>query len=136
MLEYDRIDISEGIDVNKKECKLCHYWYFLNKNFTYGPYTCDGCYNILSKTTNLKDVAIVHIKKSPYRIYFPCMSKHEAKKLIKKLIQLIIQEVLIVMIKIILIIIIMAIRMTITMIMTMIMIMIMIMTIIIKIFFQ
>ena len=136
MLEYDRIDISEGIDVNKKKCKLCHYWYFLNKNFTYGPYTCDGCYNILSKTTNLKNAAIVHIKKSPYRIYFPCMSKHEAKKLIKKLIQLIIQEVLIVMIKIILIIIIMAIRMTITMIMTMIMIMIMIMTIIIKIFFQ
>ena len=33
MLEYERIDISEGIDVgmtNKsKECMLCHYWYFL-----------------------------------------------------------------------------------------------------------
>ena len=30
MLEYERIDISEGIDVymsNKsKECMLCHYW--------------------------------------------------------------------------------------------------------------
>ena len=30
MLEYDRIDISEGIDVDKtiksKECILCHYW--------------------------------------------------------------------------------------------------------------
>ena len=29
MLKYDRIDISEGIDVDKtnksKECKLCHY---------------------------------------------------------------------------------------------------------------
>ena len=35
MLEYDRIDISKGTDVNKtdgpKECKLCHYWYFLTK---------------------------------------------------------------------------------------------------------
>ena len=34
MLEYDRIDISEGIDVNKtnlsKECGICHYWYFKN----------------------------------------------------------------------------------------------------------
>ena len=42
MLKYDRIDISEGIDVNKtnksKECKFCHYWHFLNKNFSYGPY--------------------------------------------------------------------------------------------------
>ena len=33
MLEYERIDISEGIDVNKsndksKECDTCHYWYF------------------------------------------------------------------------------------------------------------
>ena len=29
MLEYDRIDVSEGIDVNKanssKECDICHF---------------------------------------------------------------------------------------------------------------
>ena len=32
MLEYERIDILEGIDVNKinlsKKCDICHYWYF------------------------------------------------------------------------------------------------------------
>ena len=32
MIEYERIDISEGIDVNKtnlsQECDICHYWYF------------------------------------------------------------------------------------------------------------
>ena len=32
MLYYDRIDVSEGIDINKtnalKECDICHYWYF------------------------------------------------------------------------------------------------------------
>ena len=32
MLEYERIDILEGIDVNKtnlsKECDICYYWYF------------------------------------------------------------------------------------------------------------
>ena len=32
MLEYNRIDISEGVVVNKKklskECDICHYWYF------------------------------------------------------------------------------------------------------------
>ena len=31
MLEYDRIDVSEGIDISKtilsKECELCHYWF-------------------------------------------------------------------------------------------------------------
>ena len=33
MIYYDRIDVSEGIDVNKtrvsKECDVCRYWYFL-----------------------------------------------------------------------------------------------------------
>ena len=85
MLEYERIDISEGIDINKtnksKECMLCHYWYFLNKNFSYGPYLCDGCYDISQKSTDFKNIAIVHIKESAYRIYFLCISKHEAKKL-------------------------------------------------------
>ena len=33
MLEYDRIDISEGIDIKKyketsKECSLCKFYYF------------------------------------------------------------------------------------------------------------
>ena len=41
MLEYDRMYISEGIDINKtnasKKCDICHYCYFLNKNFNYEP---------------------------------------------------------------------------------------------------
>ena len=86
MLEYDRIDISEGIDVNKtnksKECMLCHYWYFLEKNFSYGPYLCYGCYNIMQKSTDFENIAIVHVRESTYRIYFLDMSKREAKKLI------------------------------------------------------
>ena len=46
MLEYGRIDISEGIDVNKtnlsKECDICHYWYFKDIGFKYEPYLCNG----------------------------------------------------------------------------------------------
>ena len=85
MIKYERINISERIDVDKtnksKECMLCHYWYFLNKNFSYGPYLCDGCYNIMQKSVDFKNIAIVRIRKSAYRIYFQYMSKHEAKKL-------------------------------------------------------
>ena len=38
MLEYDRIDISEGIDIKKcketsRECSLCKFYYFLDNNF-------------------------------------------------------------------------------------------------------
>ena len=56
MLKYDKIDITEGIDLNKtnksKECVFCHYWYYLNKNFSYGPFTCDGCYDIIQRSTD------------------------------------------------------------------------------------
>ena len=38
MLEYDRIDFSEGIDINKtnasKECEICNFWYFFDKTFS------------------------------------------------------------------------------------------------------
>ena len=78
MLKYDKIDITEGIDVDKtnksRECMLCHYWYYLNKNFSYSPFICDGCYNIVQTSTAFKKIAIVHIKKSAYRIYFKGIS--------------------------------------------------------------
>ena len=84
MLVYERIDISDGIDVNKsyksKECMLCHYWYFLDKSFSYGPYLCDGCYNMMQKCNKLKNIAITPIKESVYRLCFLFMSKREAKK--------------------------------------------------------
>ena len=88
MIEYKRIDISERIDVDKtnksKECMLCYYCYFLHKNFSYGPYVCDDCYNSSQKSIDFKNIAIVHIKKYIYRIYFSCMNKQKAKKLIQK----------------------------------------------------
>ena len=57
ILEYDRIDISEGIDINRtnasKECDICHYWYFLDKNFNYEPYLCYGSHDLMQKAMNL-----------------------------------------------------------------------------------
>ena len=61
MLEYDRIDILEGIDIDKtnksKECMVCHYWYFSDKNHSYGPYLCDGCFNMMQKSKDCKNIA-------------------------------------------------------------------------------
>ena len=74
MLKYDKIDITEGIDVDitnkSRECKFCHYWYYLNKNFSYGSLTCGGCYAIVQKSTDFKDIAIIHVKKPAYRVFF------------------------------------------------------------------
>ena len=83
MIEYGRIDISDGIDINKtnksKECMLCHYWYFLDKTFNYGPYLCDGCYNMTETSTDSKFIAIAYVKGNAYRIYFWYISKHKHK---------------------------------------------------------
>ena len=59
--------------------QACRYWCFLDNNFSYELYVCDGCYNIMQKSNNFKNIAIVHVKKSVYRIYFLYMSKREAK---------------------------------------------------------
>ena len=79
MLEYDRIDISEGIDINKtnasKECDICYYWYFLDKkNFIH----CNDCHDLMQKAMNFNDVAIESIKGNDYRIHFFYMSKDDA----------------------------------------------------------
>ena len=82
MLEYDRIDISEGIDTNKtsasKEFNICNYWYFLDKNFNYEPYLCNGCHDLIQKAMSFKNVAIVSIKGNDYRIHFCYVSKNDA----------------------------------------------------------
>ena len=85
MLKYNKIDITERIDLNKtnksKECMFCHCWYYLNKNFSYGPFTCNGCYNIVQKSIDFKDVAFIYVKKTACRVYFKDISKNKAKKL-------------------------------------------------------
>ena len=82
MLEYDRIDISEGIDVNKtsasKECDICHYWYFKNIGFRYEPNLCNGCHDLMQKAVSFNDVAIVYVKGSACRTHFWYMSKDDA----------------------------------------------------------
>ena len=66
MLYYDRIDVSEGINVNKtsasKECDICHYWYFLDKGFKLQPDICNGCHDVLTMSIKLTNIAILNIR--------------------------------------------------------------------------
>ena len=82
MLEYDRIDISEGIDVNianlLKECDIFHYWYFKDIGFQYEPYLCNGCHDLMQKVMSFNNVAIVYVKEKAYRIHFWYLSKDDA----------------------------------------------------------
>ena len=58
MVYYDRIDLSEGIDVHKsnksnnsnkikKECMICHYSYCLDGSCKHEPKVCDELENIV-----------------------------------------------------------------------------------------
>ena len=81
MLEYDRIDISQGIDVNKtclsKECYICHYWFFKDIGFKYESYLSNGCHELIQKAMSFNNVAIVYAKGSAYRIHFWYISKDD-----------------------------------------------------------
>ena len=82
MLEYNRIDFSEGIDVNKTsnsgECSFCHYYYFLDINFNYQKYLCDGCHDMSMKANSMQNLAIVYSDSNAYRIHFWNASKDDA----------------------------------------------------------
>ena len=82
MLEYDRIDISEGIDVNKtnlsKKCDICCYWYFKDIGFKYEKYLFMGCHDLMQKAMSFNNITIVYVKGHAYRIQFWYMSKDDA----------------------------------------------------------
>ena len=85
MLEYDRIDISEGIDINKceetsKKCSLCKFYYFLDKNFSYGSFLCNGCYDMSLKAVSME---IINHNGNHYRVNFAFISKKDVYNLIK-----------------------------------------------------
>ena len=70
MQHFDRIDVSEGIDVNKtsasKECGTCHYWYFLIKGFKFHSNVC-----------SVFDIAILKMKNADYPCIITGISKSE-----------------------------------------------------------
>ena len=82
MLEDDRMDISERIDINKtnasKKCKICHCWYFNDIGFKYEAHLCNDCHGLLQKAVSFNNIAIVYIKGSAYRINFWYISKEDA----------------------------------------------------------
>ena len=87
MSHYDRIDISEGIDINKtsasKECDICCYWYFLNKSFKFQSNVCNRCHDLLMMSMNLSDIAILSIKGSDHCCIISRISKNETINLIQ-----------------------------------------------------
>ena len=88
MLEYDKVDINQGIDINKnisisKRCWLCGYWYFIDENFNYQECMCNGCLDMSLKAISLHNSCIGYNNRNAYRINFAFMSKNDALNLIE-----------------------------------------------------
>ena len=82
MLQYEKIDVSEGIDTNKtsasKECMLCHYWYFKDVGFKFELHVCNKCYVLLMTAYELKNIAILNVKSVAFRCILWGISRYEA----------------------------------------------------------
>ena len=82
MISYERIDCSEGIDLDKGEesieCIICRYHYFKNVGFKYQPYVCNGCHDFSMGVMNLSDFFIWNIKNVDYRVYVVGVDKKDA----------------------------------------------------------
>ena len=81
MLYYDRIDISEEIDLaksnNSKECMICHCWFF-NQGFEFQDYVCNGYHDLTMLSVNMSDIAVITVENVDYHCIIHNISKSEA----------------------------------------------------------
>ena len=74
MLKYERIDISEGIDINitdaSRECMFCHYWYFKDIGYKFEPHVCNGCHDILIMAYELRNIATINVKRVIIDVFY------------------------------------------------------------------
>ena len=84
MLRYQKIDVSEQININKtsasKECELCHYWFFKDIGFKFEEHVCNKCHDLSTMAYSLKNVAILSAKGATFRFLLMGISKNEALK--------------------------------------------------------
>ena len=84
MLQYQKIDVSEEIDVNKtsasEECELCHNCFFKNVGFKFEKHVCNGCHDLLTMAYSLKNIAILSAKGATFRCVLMNISKDEGLK--------------------------------------------------------
>ena len=82
MLQYEKINVSEGIDTNKtsasKGCMLCHYWYFKDVGFKFEPRVCSKCHDVLMAAYELKNTSILNVKGVDFRWLLWGISRYEA----------------------------------------------------------
>ena len=84
MLRYHKINVSEGIDVNKtsdsEECELCHYWFLKDVGFKFEKHVCNKCHDLSTMAHSLKNIATLRAKGNTFRCLLRGISKNEGLK--------------------------------------------------------
>ena len=84
MLRYQKINVSEGIHVNKtsasKECELSQYWFFKDIGLKFEEHVCNKCHDLLTMAYSLKNIAILSAKGATFRYILMGISKNEELK--------------------------------------------------------
>ena len=73
MLEYNKSDVSEDIDVKKTGASshsvICRLWYFLEINFRFQPQLQYDCHDLIQEDIIINGVAIITVKANGFRIH-------------------------------------------------------------------
>ena len=81
MWQYERINVSEGIDVNKtsssKECMLCHYQFFRDIEFKFEEHVCNKCHDLLMTAYELKNIAMLSVRGANFSCILCGISRNE-----------------------------------------------------------
>ena len=71
MLFYNKIAESESIDSNhigldtSKECNICPFYFFKDRNFLYQPLVCSRCHGASLRAILLTDIKLFQLRAKP-----------------------------------------------------------------------
>ena len=57
---------------------ICHYWYFKDIGYKFGPYVCNGCHYITMMVYGLENIAILNVKAGDYKYVLWNITRNDA----------------------------------------------------------
>ena len=81
-MQCEKTADDEGIDHNKnlntsRFWDVCKFLFFVNKNFNYEDYACNGCHNLLMMAILLDNISFLNVGNVFYRCILMGISKDE-----------------------------------------------------------
>ena len=83
--QYEKITNDEWIDHSRnistsRFCRVCKFWFFVDRNINYEDYACNGCHNLLMIAYSLDNIFILRVNDVSFRYILLGISRNEALK--------------------------------------------------------